>query len=126
MMRNVTKKLNYITRWLLLIGVLGGLFFSGGEGIQLLPFPEKSEQNSIPFQAEINKSYSISTHNAAFVHHKTQKHIKHSAHHNFLSHNFQPTTYRVFTVGQTLFKPSSFYILRTPIAQSDRAPPLTV
>jgi len=26
-------------RWILIFGVLAGLFFSGGEGVQLLPFP---------------------------------------------------------------------------------------
>ncbi|HVE59304.1 MAG TPA: hypothetical protein VNB22_20940 [Pyrinomonadaceae bacterium] len=33
-------------RWVLIFGVLAGLFFSGGEGIQLFPFPFAEANNS--------------------------------------------------------------------------------
>ncbi|HEY0457886.1 MAG TPA: hypothetical protein VGC97_01970 [Pyrinomonadaceae bacterium] len=50
-------------RWLFIFGVLAGLFFSSGEGIQLLPFPVAEGANlkvnaSVP---EVNsKSYAFS------------------------------------------------------------------
>jgi hypothetical protein len=33
-------------RWVFIFGVLAGLFFSGGEGIQLFPFPFAEDSNS--------------------------------------------------------------------------------
>ena len=33
-------------RWVFIFGVLAGLFFSGGEGIQLFPFPVVEDSNS--------------------------------------------------------------------------------
>ncbi|HEY8563771.1 MAG TPA: hypothetical protein VIL74_25555 [Pyrinomonadaceae bacterium] len=50
-------------RWILLFGVLTALFFSGGEGIQLLPFPEGPGSDSdltSSAPAENSKSYAFS------------------------------------------------------------------
>jgi hypothetical protein len=50
-------------RWLLLYGVLAGLFFSGGEGIQLLPFPPakgKTSKIAARVAEESSKSYAFS------------------------------------------------------------------
>lgn len=33
-------------RWIFIFGLLAGLFFSGGEGIQLFPFPVSEDKNS--------------------------------------------------------------------------------
>src|SRR3954469_10251283 len=33
-------------RWVFIFGLLAGLFFSGGEGIQLFPFPFAGDNNS--------------------------------------------------------------------------------
>jgi hypothetical protein len=50
-------------RWVLLFGILAGLFFSGGEGIQLFPFPV-TELNHSKISAsnleENPKSYAFS------------------------------------------------------------------
>jgi hypothetical protein len=124
MLRNVTKKLNYITRWLLLIGVLGGLFFSNGEGIQLFPFPDSTEKNSLLFQAEINKNYSISAHNSTFVQFKAQKDCNHAVTQNLPLNNFQATKFRVLSTDQVRCKSNFYYNLRAPILQSDRASPI--
>lgn len=51
-------------RWLLIYGVLAGLFFSSGEGIQLLPFPvsakSKASKPSASSRDEPSKSYAFS------------------------------------------------------------------
>jgi hypothetical protein len=49
-------------RWIFIFGVLAGLFFSGGEGIQLLPFPviEANNSKNTSFILESNsKSYAF-------------------------------------------------------------------
>jgi hypothetical protein len=50
-------------RWFFLFGVLAGLFFSGGEGIQLLPFPAvEGRRSEITFseREENSRSYAFS------------------------------------------------------------------
>jgi hypothetical protein len=67
-MRNVRNNFQNMTRWFLLIGVLTGIFFSGGEGIQLLPFPSRSETTgnfSGAPPGEFYRPYSLSLHNSA-------------------------------------------------------------
>ena len=53
-------------RWIFIFGVLTGLFFSGGEGIQLLPFAiaevNNSKNTSLTLEAKL-KSYALSVHN---------------------------------------------------------------
>lgn len=50
-------------RWVFIFGVLAGLFFSGGEGIQLFPFPV-AEANNYKISASVPeknpKSYAFS------------------------------------------------------------------
>ncbi len=50
-------------RWILILGLLAGLFFSGGEGIQLLPFPvsecDSAALNVSDFE-DNSKSYAFS------------------------------------------------------------------
>lgn len=72
-MKNISVKRNLFesrlkfVRWIVLLGVLTGLFFSGGEGIRLLPFPKTSEA-----KAEISSriltansgSFNFSTHHS--------------------------------------------------------------
>jgi hypothetical protein len=41
--RNLFESRLKFVRWVVLLSVLTGLFFSGGEGIRLLPFPKSSE-----------------------------------------------------------------------------------
>jgi hypothetical protein len=50
-------------RWVFIFGVLAGLFFSGGEGIQLFPFPvaeAKTSKISASNLDEHSKSYAFS------------------------------------------------------------------
>ncbi len=54
-------------RWIFIFGVLAGLFFSGGEGIRLLPFPiaEGNNSKNTAFHSRKNlKSYAFSVHNS--------------------------------------------------------------
>lgn len=90
-----------MNRWLLLIGVLTGLFFSSGEGIHLLPFPEapaQASQKTIPCRNETYIAYSFSVHNAAVysakAKSKVQKDFKDPACVDVLSSKFQPVKFR--------------------------------
>lgn len=61
------KQQNCITRWIILFGVLAGLFFSGGEGIQLLPFSvteDKTAENTSVLSEKLFKTYSYSVNNS--------------------------------------------------------------
>ena len=69
-------------RWIFIFGVLSGLFFSSGEGIQLLPFPigESTDSKNTTSALEKNlKSYALSVHNSsshsALLKSKFQKHV---------------------------------------------------
>jgi hypothetical protein len=55
-------------RWIFIFCVLTGLFFSGGEGVQLFPFPVMEGDNSkttSSFQERNSKSYAFSIYNSA-------------------------------------------------------------
>jgi len=57
---------NYV-RLILLFGLLAGLFFSGGEGVQLFPFPvakADSSKNTAALLEKNLKSYAFSVHNS--------------------------------------------------------------
>lgn len=66
------KKIAFITRlncarWILILGVLAGLCFSSGEGVQLLPFPITESNNSENTSSNLEKnlkSYALSVHNS--------------------------------------------------------------
>lgn len=52
-------------RWIFIFGVLAGLFFSRGEGIQLLPFPGAEghySKNTFSVLENNSKSYAFSVH----------------------------------------------------------------
>lgn len=98
MRRFASLNLQNRIRWIFIFGVLAGLFFSGGEGIQLLPFPATKNNNAENafFVLEKNpKSYAFSVHNSGnlspLVKSKYQKHTNKSVsggHLNFdWSHN---------------------------------------
>ena len=57
---------NY-TRWILIFGLLAGLFVSSGEGVQLFPFPiseGNNSKNSSALNEKSQKSYAFSVHNS--------------------------------------------------------------
>jgi hypothetical protein len=55
------------TRWILIFGLLAGLFFSSGEGVQLFPFPiaeGDSSKNTASIDVNNQKFYAFSVHNS--------------------------------------------------------------
>lgn len=66
MRRERLRKLQINVRWFLLICVLAGSFFSSGEGVQLLPFPDRDkrcERGVCQLSADTSRSYTLSVHN---------------------------------------------------------------
>jgi hypothetical protein len=126
----MNQLLGKIGRMILLISVMTGIFFSCGEGIQLLPFPVltvNTEKYSNSVYQEKISPYSFSVHNVGgnftFLKNKLSK-IKDLFCHSFIKDFWQPTKNRfsslaVFSVFQTFLKTTKFL----PDV-SDRAPPL--
>ena len=57
---------NY-TRWILIFGLLAGLFVSSGEGVQLFPFPiaeGDNSKNTASIDVNNQKFYAFSVHNS--------------------------------------------------------------
>jgi hypothetical protein len=129
MRRNVSGKLQNFSRWFLLISVLTGIFFSGGEGIQLFPFSAATEKHEdcFSFQKGKHRSYSPSVYNSAahagFLKSKSQKFFRDficggasacdDLHSQFV---FSPPKKNF--LQKTLFRVPGFRI-----SPSDRAPP---
>lgn len=66
--KNSLNKFEFVTRWVLLLGVMTGLCFSSGEGIQLLPFSAASgagAENAAQIESGKAKFYSYSARNSA-------------------------------------------------------------
>jgi hypothetical protein len=119
-------------RWVLIFGVLAGLFFSGGEGIQLFPFPFAEDNNSkiTASNSEQNpKSYAFSVFSSR--NYSTQ-----------LKSKFQKDTNQYLSAGDWKFDASEIcanfclsaaqnrqeanlsHISLVLSSQSDRAPPM--
>jgi len=119
------------TRWILIFGLLIGLFFSGGEGIQLLPFPVAEGSNSKNTSSILEKnlkSYVLSVHNS-------------SNHSPLLKSKFQKNANQYLPGGHSTFdwssiraklflqqennreKPNLSHASVFLSSQSDRAPP---
>lgn len=130
-MRNVLNKIQIVTRWFLIAGVLSGLFFSSGEGVQLLPFPSPIsaafEKNKVSFQDENSKSYSLSVHNSAansvVVKSKPQKNLKDLAGAKGFGDDLRQPKFISATVRQNNSQPAFFKTSNLITAPSDRAPP---
>ena len=62
-------------RCLLLVGILTGIFFSSGEGVRLLPFPEPLANPEKHSSIKTRKAgtYNFSVHNSTNLHSKTLK-----------------------------------------------------
>ena len=122
---------NY-TRWILIFGLLAGLFFSSGEGVQLFPFPiseGNNAKNSSALNEKSQKSYAFSVHNSG-------------GHLPTLQSKFQKQANQYLPVGHLTFGWSSLqanFCLKSahnreeanfsrpavfPSSQSDRAPPV--
>lgn len=77
--RNLFENRLRFVRWVVLLGILTGLFFSGGEGIRLLPFPNSSEieaKNSSRILTSNSGSFNFSTHHSGNYSHNTKSQIQ--------------------------------------------------
>jgi hypothetical protein len=120
------------TRWILIFGLLAGLFFSSGEGVQLFPFPiseGNNAKNASTIFENSQKSYAFSVHNSG-------------GHLPTLQSKFQKQANQYLPVGHLTFGWSSLqanFCLKSahnreeanfsrpavfPSSQSDRAPPV--
>jgi hypothetical protein len=118
-------------RLILIIGLLAGLFFSGGEGIQLFPFSlsdGNNSKNSFAIIKDSQKQYALSVHTSG-------------NHLSLLKSKFQKHTNQYLSVRDLIFDWSnarSDFCLQSPQireeagfspvtfvsrSQSDRAPP---
>jgi hypothetical protein len=122
---------NYASR-ILIFGLLAGLFFSAGEGVQLFPFPiaeGDSSKNTASIDVNNQKFYAFSVHNSG-------------GHLPTLQSKFQKQTNQYLHVGRLTVGWSNFqanFCLQSarncekadfshasvfPISQTDRAPPI--
>lgn len=130
-MKRVLPNIRLLSRWILIFGVMAGLFFSSSEGIQLLPFPhqETVKENKSKFELGTAKFYSYSAHNtkpASFSKQtKSQKNIRDL---DCLVSNTCDNFAAVKLISGIVlqnFPQSAFYNTSTVTGiPSDRAPPL--
>lgn len=133
-MNRVLPNLKLIVRRILLLGVMVGLFFSSGEGIQLLPFStpnsEIVKENSAKLELGTAKFYSYSVHNAgshSFVaKNKAQKNSRDLD--RFVSNNYENnlSLFKGFAEVITQNYSQAVFLKNSLITAipSDRAPPL--
>ncbi len=118
-------------RWILIFGVLAGLFFSNGEGIQLLPFPIAKDCDSKNTSSALEKnlkSYAFSVHNSGnhspSLKSKIQKHTNQHSAGGHLSFDWSSIRAKLFL--QPAHHREEANLSRTSVfltSQSDRAPP---
>lgn len=125
------KRRQNIARLILVIGLLAGLFFSGGEGIHLLPFPNAEgniSKNTASLHEKNLKSYAFSVHNSGnhlpTLQSKFQKHTNQylqAGHLPFYWSNLQANFYSTAARRREEINFSNLFIISG--ALSDRAPP---
>ena len=67
MKKNLFESRLRFVRWVVLLGILTGLFFSGGEGIRLFPFPNSAKneaRDSSRILASNSSAFNFSTHHS--------------------------------------------------------------
>lgn len=128
-MKNLPGKIHFITRWFVMIGVLAGLFFSSGEGIQLLPFPnspERAGKVTVRLENEKSKPYSLSVHNTGaqqnFVKNKVQKDQK-ILDFAAVGSKLKPEKFTHAPVIQNFHEPAFYIAHNLSASPSNRAPP---
>ena len=123
------KKFRYVLRWLLITIVITGIFFSNGEGIQLLPFPvspDKNEKSSF-LQDEESKSYTISARKFSHsrpIKTKIQKNTKDFSCLGLCANQFDGEKFFISQFEQNHPKTVFIYSSRILHTYSTRGPPL--
>ena len=130
-MKRVLPNIRLLSRWILIFGVMAGLFLSSSEGIQLLPFPhqETVKENEAKFELETAKPYSYSVHNTKFSSFSKQtKSQKNFRDFDYLISNtydnFAAVKFRSGIILQNFPQPAFFNTSTEAGIPSDRAPPL--
>lgn len=126
------KKYTSVTRWLLLVGVFSAMFFSNGEGIQLLPFSDSDKADGAITQSSTNKldSYVYSALNSSSQRNslvsKHQKNLKNPAlNHGFSIRFSQEFAANVVSAQTQNFSEVAFLASSIVLSQpSDRGPPV--
>lgn len=130
-MRKISLKgFRYAAHWILLIGVLPGIFFSSGEGIQLMPFPASqntNEKKSSFLEDEREKYYAFSVHNytnSLSIKSKVQKNVKDFDESKPDANEFRVEKLSVSPSQQYCGEIAYFYDFRFLTSSSNRAPPM--
>jgi hypothetical protein len=132
LMKNFTSKGQHnCARWILMFGVLACLFFSGGEGIRLLPFSIAEAGNLInTFSVTENKlkSYALSIGNSGSVlpqlKSKFQKHINQYLRGGHLIFDWSSPRAKLFSPSARFCEKANTSCVSVFLSlQSDRAPP---
>lgn len=130
-MKNLWGKIHLIMRWFVITGVLAGLCFSSGEGIQLLPFPnspDKAGKVSVQFENGKSKPYSLSVHSTgahqAFVIGKVQKNHKFFDLDADSFGKLKPAKFTHEPVIQNFQEPAFYIVQNLSASPSKRAPPV--
>lgn len=132
MKRTLFNKYMSVTRWLLLVGVFSAMFFSNGEGIQLLPFSDLNEAEGTFSKSSTNKldSYVYSALSSSNQRNtlvaKHQKSLKNPALNLGFSIHFSPEFLQSgISVQEQNFSEAAFFVSSIVLSEpSDRAPPV--
>jgi hypothetical protein len=126
------KTQQHDTRWIILFGLLAGLFFSGGEGIQLMPFriaKAGNSKNTSLLRGNNSKSYALSVHNSnkyspllKFKSHKDSKQHSASGHLTFNGLNASANYYLQSVCSRN--EAEFLHIILLLDSQSERGPPV--
>ncbi|MCD9185201.1 MAG: hypothetical protein LUM44_02120 [Pyrinomonadaceae bacterium] len=129
-MKDVSKNVKSFTRWVFVIGVMTGLFFSGGEGIQLFPFSAnftEVERNADLLQTGKSKSYAFSVYNSnahsGITKSKNQKNTKYFDCADVAENRWQTIKFNYSPVQQNYHRAAFSTSSDIFISPSDRAPP---
>ncbi|HQU86732.1 MAG TPA: hypothetical protein PKY59_26605 [Pyrinomonadaceae bacterium] len=130
-MKDVLKNLKSFTRLILIVGVMTGLFFSGGEGIQFLPFPEtasQTEKDASQIHSGKSKSYAFSVNNSNIhsgtVKSKSQKNLKFFDLADVVKNRRQTTEFLSLAVNPNYYRAAISVSTDIFVSPSDRAPPI--
>lgn len=129
-MKDVLKNLKSFSRWFFVIGVMTGLFFSGGEGIQLFPFSVAStevESSADQLQTGESKSYAFSVYNSnshsGIAKTKNQKNTKYFDLADVVKNRWHTIEFLYSPTKQNYQRTAFSTSAEIFISPSDRAPP---